>query len=447
MTGTRITATYPVAFFAVGTLVVIPFEGPQSRLSPLVEQLAPVKTWGKNFFVPVSNITRDIVRIVASQDGTNISQTGGIFRPFVPVPGSHPSLTGIPAGRFVELEVGASGCYIEANKPVGVCSFLTSWFLHSKPAQCWIPAIEQKISQAKIVPFKSNVHYYQPNHFAIVCTPAGTEGNTTVSVGGAPPTTLTGGNWIENAEAKMSFYVMPLEEETAVYTFTNPAGLIVLCYADGNTPPNYHTPASYYYLAGAAMRELDAAFYANNIHFQELKDTAFCENELVAFRADIEGTLHSEQGHLKWYINGEEKISARDELEWNNTFDAGEYEIRMWGRYQNNDTLSKTDTLKIKSCDLIEIDFYANNVLNFEDTIFRCRNITFRAELEGLYEELKWFIDDEVAAQNQEEWSNDFTTGEYAIKMWVRFEDNQTASITKTLRMDVFWVKIRNVRD
>jgi hypothetical protein len=38
------------------------------------------------------------------------------------------------------------------------------------------------------------------------------------------------------------------------------------------------------------MRDLDAAFYANDIHFQDLKDNYFCDS-LVNFRAEIEG-LH-----------------------------------------------------------------------------------------------------------------------------------------------------------
>jgi hypothetical protein len=46
----------------------------------LYQQLAPVNTWDKTFFVPVAEIEKDIVRIVASKSGTNINQRGGTIR-------------------------------------------------------------------------------------------------------------------------------------------------------------------------------------------------------------------------------------------------------------------------------------------------------------------------------------------------------------------------------
>lgn len=91
---------------------------------------------------------------------------------------------------------------------------------------------------------------------------------------------------------------------------------------------------------------LEAAFYANNIHYQDLKDTTFCANE-INFRAEIEGELHPNAGHLKWYINGVEEISARDHVTWSKPFTAGEYEIKMWVRFANNETTSLQIILSI----------------------------------------------------------------------------------------------------
>lgn len=76
MTGRYITANHPVAFFAMNQSTVIPYSI-NLGVGPLFQQLAPVNTWDKFFFVPVTEIQQDVVRIVASKNGTNITQRGG----------------------------------------------------------------------------------------------------------------------------------------------------------------------------------------------------------------------------------------------------------------------------------------------------------------------------------------------------------------------------------
>ena len=415
MTGACISSDKPIAHFALaGTFAIF------GSADNLFQQMAPMHVWGKNFFAPVSHPVRDVVRIVVSQDNTNIWQEGGTIRA---VSGAQTTLENLQPGQFVELEVpiGSNGCYIKANKPVGVLTFYGGGGLcpggncgDSSPA--WLPPIEQSVATALIAPFipsgNTNIH----SHYAVVVTPTATRDNTKVSIGGASPTDLTGGSWIENDTAKMSFYKMPLTNATAAYYFTNPTGFLIFCYGYGNGE-------SYYYLAYSAMRDLDASFYANDIHFQDLKDATFCANEVVNFRAEIEN-MGVEIDSIKWYINGFEETTTQNLLEWNKTFLPGNYEIKMWVRFENDSIISKADTLRVKSCE-VNAAFYANNVHyeNLQDTVFCAKDVYFRAEIEGQYEELKWFIDnvEEVSAQNQEEWSKQFTTGEYAIKMQVRY--------------------------
>jgi hypothetical protein len=444
MTGAHITANHPIALFAVNPAAAIPMGC--MAVDNLFQQLAPIRTWGKIFFVPVSHLGKDIVRIVASEDQTTISQTGGVM--LFPIGGQ----TGytIDAGQFIELMVSLTnnGCSIQADKPIGVCTYLTGAAYNglgtSDPAQAWLPAIEQKAPNALIAPFIPVGASALNQHRAIVITSTNTKTNTMVSIGGASATPLTGGNWMDNSIG-MSFYNMPLTNPDASYYFTNNAGLIVMCYGVG---PN----ESYYYLAGSSMHDLDAAFYANDVHYQDLKESPFCENE-VEFLAEIEGELHADPGHLKWYIDGIEEISERDHLTWSKTFSTGEYEIRMWCRFDNNDTISKTGFLAIQNCNLTTA-FYANNVHyeNLPDTTFCAKDVYFRAEIEGALHEdtgsLKWYIDgiEYEPARDRLEWSKPFETGVYAIEMWVRFANDKTATILSTLKMDVFWVKIRNIK-
>jgi len=244
---------------------------------------------------------------------------------------------------------------------------------------------------------------------------------------------------------------MPLTNDTIPYIFSNPHGMIIFGYQI-SSQGQYR---SYYYPAYSAMRELDAAFYTNDIHFQDLEEHPFCENE-VTFRAEIEN-MGVDVDSIKWYINGTEYEQVRDSLEWHYTFDnIGEYEIRMWARF-NNDTISKTGTLRIKNCEL-DTAFYANDVnLNLIDTTFCNKTVSFITYIEGLnttQDSIKWYIDfgdgigfvEHLPAQNQKQWIRDFPTGEYPIKMWARLENNDEIEITGTLRIEVLWIKIRNVR-
>ena len=456
MTGCEITANNPVAFFALNQAANIPITNTYST-SCLMEQLPPVTTWGKNFFVPVANIlsypylSKDRVRIVASQDNTLISQTGGVF-----IYSSSGTYT-INAGEYIELEalLSNNGCSIHADKPVGVCSYLTPIGGYptqlSAPAQAWIPVIEQLEKNVIIAPFHNLSFIGVDQHYAIIITPFATKENTKISIGGGASVPLSGGTWYDNEAAQMSFYIMPLFNPTVSYNFTNPKGLMLMCYGISSEPG---ACLSYYYLAGSAMRDLETAFYANDVHFQDLKENPFCENA-VTFRAEIDN-LHSGTGNLKWYINGIEKTSAQDQLTWSNTFNPGEYAIRMWCRFANNDTVSKTGMLKIITCETAAA-FYANNVYyaNLQDTIFCANDVYFRAEVEGLHADpgrVQWYIIkdgneyEEVTARDQLQWNKTFETGLYIIEMRVRFENNTTATISGALRMYIPWIKLQNVK-
>jgi len=447
MTGAHIIADYPVAFFAASRYVTLPFMGglPGQSPSNLFQQLAPVKTWGKNFFVPATHLPQEVVRILVSQDNTNILVSGGTIQ--TDVQGAQTSLINLQAGDFVELEISGTGCFIESNNPIGVCAYQSSRLTPGvgSPAQCWIPALKQTVPYARIAAFTSNQMSFFYGHYAMVCTPKGMEDNTKVSVGGAPFADLNGGSWIENTAANMSFYRMPLTNDTATYCFTNSAGLFVLCYADGFS-------VSYYYLAGSAMRELDAAFYANDVHFQDLRDTAFCAGGAVNFRAEIEN-MEVDIDSIKWYINGFQETSALNQLVWNKILPIGNYEIKMWVLFENEDTISKTGILKIKNCEL-DAAFYANNVnLNLKDTVFCNKTVSFITYIERLntsQDSIKWYIDfgdgfeEHEPALNKKQWNRDFSTGNFPVKMWARLENNVEIEVESILKMNILWIKIRN---
>jgi len=453
MTGAHINASHPVAFFAINQSADIPPDF-NFGVGPLFQQLAPVNTWDKVFFVPVTEIEKDIIRIVASKNGTNITQKGGTVRSGVQ--GAQTNLNGLQAGQFVELYVhlDSAGCFIETNFPVGVCSYIKYNInvggVFTVPSQTWVPGINQSVFSAKLAPFAFS-GTTATHHYALIYTPSPNKAE--VSIGGAPPSGLSGGIWHHNAISGVSFYSMPLTNHYTTYTFTNPDGITIFGY--GVSKAN-NTAASYYYLAYSAMRDLDAAFFANDIHFQDLEDNPICESE-ITFRAEIEGLAPpSVAERIKWYVNGEHQPAGFNQETWSRSFSAGEYEIRMWVRYENNDTVNKIGTLKI--CNL-DAAFFANEVHNevLPDTTFCNKTVLFRAETGALSTEpghIRWYIDyndgngyvEESAGLDQTQWSKDFANGTYPVKMWVLFENGEDATITSTLKIQTLWIKIRNVR-
>ncbi|MDR2972441.1 MAG: hypothetical protein LBU83_11020, partial [Bacteroidales bacterium] len=60
----------------------------------------------------------------------------------------------------------------------------------------------------------------------------------------------------------------------------------------------------------------------------------------------------------------------------------------------------------------------------------------------------KWYIDggEEITARDKLVWSKPLPNGEYDIEMWVLFENDQDTTIESTLKVEVFWVTIKNVK-
>ena len=313
MSGYNITSNNPIAYFSVHSYAVINGGGDN-----FFQQLTPVNTWGRNFLVPVTNREVELVRIVASQDNTVITQIGGTVM--------RGSLT-LNAGEWVELRITLAnrGCYIQADKPVQVCSYMvgTSYpnavnTYGSDESLAWIPPIEQTVTSALIAPFAVNS---LTSHFAMIVTPTATKNNTTMSIGGGIPAALTGGTWYDNLASGMSFYSVRLTNNTESYVFTNSAGILVYAYGFGHY-------ISYYYLAGSSMRILDAAFYVNDIHYQDLAFDTICAQP-AQFRAEITGNMSTNPGFLKWYIDDVEETAAEDQLTWSKSLGNRTYQIKM----------------------------------------------------------------------------------------------------------------------
>jgi hypothetical protein len=331
MTGRHITSNHPIAYFSNNEGVLVPkyesgityYDNTQDNL---FQQMLPVRTWGKHFCIPVTNRGVERVRIVASQDGTIITHQGGTVKV-----GS----TTLDKGQFVELEVlfSVGGCFISANKPVGVCSYMVTQGYGfdnngiggnastGDASIAWVPPVEQFVDKATIAPFIPNGTSTLSGHYALIVMPSEGCTQTTLSIGNNPPAVLSSGTWKECINPDYSFYNLQLTQPNQSYTFANPKGLLVLGYGKGSQE-------SYYYLAASSAFDLQAVFYVNGEHYLDIDGKEFCNVKTFHIKAEVENASTA-PGALKWYIDGVEKPELIDLLEWDLNLKTGTHTIRM----------------------------------------------------------------------------------------------------------------------
>ncbi|MDL2323394.1 T9SS type A sorting domain-containing protein, partial [Bacteroidales bacterium OttesenSCG-928-A17] len=337
LTGTYITASKPVAYFVSNSGSQVPAES--GAVEILYQQMMPENTWGTKFLVPSSVREKDIVRVIASIDNTEISYNGGKFRKGGTSIGTNK--VRLAKGAYLELEIGRdeNGIFISSGgKPVAVCSYLVGsgyasdeptggGNFNGDPAMAWIPPVEQFIPDVVISPFKLE---NGPNHYALIVVPAGSESKTIAKEGTSTTVPLTG-SWKTNSG--YSYYSLDLSSDIdGVYSIANSDGLMVLVYGYGSSE-------SYYYLAGSAARDLNPHFTVNEEHYQDMYGSVYCDDgfnfeAFITSRQEGSTAGSYAPGSLKWYIkkdNGSfvEETAARDVMSWSKTLTPGLYQVRM----------------------------------------------------------------------------------------------------------------------
>jgi hypothetical protein len=266
LTGRYVKSDKPVAVFSVSQNVQIP--NGISAQDCFFQQLPPVNVWGMEFFAPVSHLGKDVIRIVASENNTNVVQSGATwFHGIGSLSGYDVTLDNfgnevynMMSGQFIELRIEetigrrSTGCYIKSNKPIGVCVYLASSNHNltspsvGDPSMAWLPSIDQYVAQSLVAPFIASGTSVLSNHYALITTFTGTKNETRVSKNNSVPTILHGGNWVDNVDSGVSFYIYDMgNEDGNLYNFTNNNGLLVMVYGSGSAE-------SYYYLGFSAMR-------------------------------------------------------------------------------------------------------------------------------------------------------------------------------------------------
>jgi hypothetical protein len=346
-TGRHITSNMPIAYFVTNTSTRI--TTPVAAADNLFQQMMPVSTWGKKIVVPATKRGAERVRIIASQDNTTITQTGG-----TQVTGGTGSLPTLNKGQFVELEItrAAGGCFISADKPVGVCTYLVSYgyassslggylpYQNGDPALSLAPPVEQFVNSATITPFiPVGTVSHLDEHYALIVTATANCTATTMSVGNATPTPVSGG-WTTGANPAYSFCNIQLTNTAQSYTFANSNGLAILGYGLG-------AMESYYYLAASAARDLSATFYVNGELYSDVNRKRFCGVSTFHLVAVLEN-INPSPGYLQWYVDN--ALTATDQTDWYLPAQKpGEHTIRMQVTDQNGQIRNYETTIRVCS--------------------------------------------------------------------------------------------------
>ena len=337
LTGTRITSNNPIVYFMTHKGTNIPYG--RGTIDNLHEQLLSVNKWGTNFLVPTTVQRIGRIRIIASQNGTTVTQNGATG--YAVSPSSSASVTSISGttsyrlntGQWIELEMKTAGVYISADKPIAVCFYMVGnthvpssaglGIQNGDPALAWIPPIEQTLNEVVISPFIPNGTTNLRFHYAQIITETTTKDQTVVAKGSALPQSL-GVTWVDNALSGLSFasYQFPTTtpaDSIASYVISNPNGLVVLGYGFGERE-------SYHYLASAAFRDLTAYYTINDYYYTEIDSGQLCNP--YYFQAFINYPTISYKNpsadSVQWYIDDVLQTNLTNLMDWHWETDAND---------------------------------------------------------------------------------------------------------------------------
>ena len=452
MTGMKVTATKPVGVFSGSLITEITGCSLPTSLDHTYEQLWSVDKWGKDFLVfPIltpGGIGNwgGILVIVAHENGTNVTISGDIN-------GGNPLSYALNEGGYQSVCNVMSGLTrIVSNRPIMVFLMLPDATVTS------IIPTNQRIQHALVAPFilsgTSNIN----QHGIDLLVPVAFWDKTVIKHDGVVvPNSLYTVN--SSTHFPEWYHVRRnLANMNIAIDITCPGGFIAYLSGNGNME-------SYGFAAGAGAYNLQNYFtiqekgttidtyYENTTQITHTFETA----DIIVVKRTLETSFSS----VKWLINGVEYAIAENTNMMNtlnfpaSALHSGENSITMSVRFSG----TTADSLYTGKVWLLttnhEAEFFANNIphsLLQNNTICnKTGKVDFRAVIEGIHSEagsLKWYIDGvkEDAADDQLTWSKTFATGTYEIKMWVRYDNDTEETITATLKVEIFWIKMQNVR-
>jgi len=464
-TGLKITATKPVALFsgATATSPPAPFIYGCPNMGSgtpdhTYEQLWSVDKWGKFFYAfPVLTPNGQgnwggMLAIVADEDGTNVTVSGDIND------GTPLNYALNAGGKQYVCHVMSGLTRIVSNKPIFVYLILPDATVTS------ILPVDQRIQHALVAPFILTGYTNINAHGIDLLVPAAYWDKTVIKHDGI---VVSNSLYTVNTSTYFPdwYHIRKnLDNVDIAIDITCPGGFLAYLSGSGSAE-------SYGYSAGAGAYNLQNyytiqekgttidTYYENTTPITH----TFVTSDIIV----VKRTLETPFNYVKWLINGTEYAIAENTNIMNTlnfpatALHSGENTITMSVRFSG----TTADSLYTGKVWLLttnhEAEFFANNIpsgeLSNHTICNKTGKVDFRAEIEGIHPDagsLKWFIDfndgngfqEELTAQDQKTWSKTFETGTYQIKMWVRYDNGDIVEKIGTLKIEIFWLKMQNVR-
>lgn len=265
LTGTRVTTSAPVSLFSGSSWSGVPNETCPA-FDNLLEINYPISQWGTNYLgVPTIRNAVNIYRVIASENGTQVSLSGAMTQTF-----------SLNAGEFRDFQV-SDVLGIRSDKPVLVSEYLLGSACNGHPDNLGDPSFfllnELSQTQDTVTVYNSNLEDITEN-FLNITFRAGDE--VGIELDGAPLTAPIA----LSPDGEYAFARIQVNNGSHTITSSG-CGVIVVVYGYGRAE-------SYAYGGGAAFRNINANPIAEG---GCLNDTVFFASGLDTLRFRHEWTL------------------------------------------------------------------------------------------------------------------------------------------------------------
>ena len=360
LSGTHVKANKKIAVFQGNPHTNLPYykdygeSGAIRERDHLFSQAMPTGTWGNTFALTGSSSRhRDVVRIMALNDGTEVRINGELKHTFDFTKDTKQywefefgdeKVTGDKKERPAPTIIGNS-CLVETSCPCAVHTFIVSrrWDGPSDnngdPAMLWVNPIEQKINQITFATYASELGG-STQHYVNVVTEK--ENVRSMKLDGVA---LTGFQDVAGSNGKYQFVQKSLGNAAATHTLLlenakEDEGFIASIY--GLTKNE-----SYGYNAGGAAKILTQAITINGIEFTPETETMICGKDVVTFTCELNYDFED----ITWnFGDGSPMVSGKDTVEHFYTTGGVYHAYALIQRYSSNVCVgqSKTDSIPIK---------------------------------------------------------------------------------------------------
>lgn len=315
LSGSFVSSNKPIAVFQGNPHTNLPFYKDQGLSNPvqqrdhLFSQAMPTSTWGNTFAITRSARKRDVLRIMALNDSTEV-RINGVLRHTFDFSTERKQYWEIQLGDAItnggkegnetrpDAEVPGGSCFIETSCPAGIHLFIVSQEWDGKrnnndgdPSMLWVNPIEQRIDQITFSTYSSkNSKGSGTKHFVNVVTDSvNVLTNNRMKLDGAP---LTGWEPVvgsdNNGDGQYRYYYVrhalgttakgskPLSHTLLLDGATAGEGFTAYVYG-------YTSNESYGYNAGGATKPLTQSITINGEVFSPDKENKLCGIDTVHF--------------------------------------------------------------------------------------------------------------------------------------------------------------------